>query len=124
MGQGQIFNQGPNFWSRSNFFGQGQILGQGQMLGQGQILGLLGLGQILGRGRVQDHGRGQCVCVWLHLASPDVSVDSADGASSQRRRPGPEFGGRNNFSWTKISELRFFPRKMSIFTQKISDDLF
>ena len=21
------------------------------------------------------------VCVWLHLASPDVSVDSADGAS-------------------------------------------
>src|SRR6218665_1670024 len=22
------------------------------------------------------------VCVWLHLASPDVSVDSADGASS------------------------------------------
>ena|SRR6218665_627848 len=36
----------------------------------------LGQGQILGQG----HGQGQCV--WLHLASPDVSVDSADGSSS------------------------------------------
>jgi len=57
----------------------------------------LGQGQIMdeGHGRVQGHGRGegqcvwlylasrdgQCLWVWLHLASPDVSVDSADGAS-------------------------------------------
>ena len=46
--------------------GQGQIVGQGRILGQGQILGL---------GHTQ--GQGQCLCVWLHLASPDVSVDGA-----------------------------------------------
>ena len=60
--------------------GQGQILGQGQFMGQGQIPGQ---GQILSQGHVQNHGRsqGQCLCVWLHLASQDVSVDSAAGAA-------------------------------------------
>src|SRR6218665_1660112 len=44
---------------------------------------------------------------------------------TQWRRPGAEFGReRKNFSRTKISELRFFPEKISIFTSKISDDFF
>jgi len=42
----------------------------------------------------------------------------------QWRRPGAEFGGRKKFSWTKISEWRFFRKKISIFTPKNSDDLF
>jgi len=25
---------------------------------------------------------GQCLCVWLHLASPDVSVDSTAGTTT------------------------------------------
>ena len=42
----------------------------------------LGQGQILGQGRGQGQC-GQCLCVWLHqLSSPDVSVDSAEAASS------------------------------------------
>jgi len=36
----------------------------------------------LDQGHVQGQGRVQGQCVWLHLALPDVSVDSADGASS------------------------------------------
>src|SRR6218665_424496 len=43
----------------------------------------------------------------------------------QRRRPGAEFGRDEIFFLqTKISELRFFPEKISIFTPKISDDFF
>ncbi len=42
----------------------------------------------------------------------------------QWRRPGAEFGGTEKISRTKISEWRFFPEKISIFTPKISDDLF
>jgi len=40
------------------------------------------------------------------------------------RRPGAEFGGRENVSPTKISEWRFFQKKNPSFTTKISDDLF
>ena len=54
--------------------GQGRILGQGQILGQGRIWGQ---GRILG-----SRSCPRSMCVWLHLALPDVSVDSADGASS------------------------------------------
>ena len=35
-----------------------------------------------GQGRGQGRGQGLCVCVWLHLASPDVSVESAAGATT------------------------------------------
>src|SRR6218665_2266042 len=56
----------------------------------------LGQGQILGQCHVQGHGRGQgkclfvcgfarwsmSVCAWLHLVLPDVSVDSAAGATT------------------------------------------
>jgi len=56
-------------------------LGQGQILGQGRILGQ---GQILGQGHVQGHGRGQCLCVCLlvHVASPDDSLLTAPLALS------------------------------------------
>jgi len=70
-------------------------MGQGKNLGQGRILGqcrILSQGQILGQGHGLGQGKCACgciwlcqmvnVCVWLHLAKPDVSVDSADGASS------------------------------------------
>ena len=50
-------------------------------MGQGQVQSQ---GQILSQGHVQGHGRGQgqCLCVWLHLASPDVSDESAAGATT------------------------------------------
>jgi len=68
--------------------GRGRILGQGRNLGQGQIFGQ---GQFWVQGHAQGHGRGQgvcgcpdgqCLCVCLHLASPDVSFDSTESASS------------------------------------------
>jgi len=49
-------------------------------------------------------------CIWLHLI--------------QWRTPGAKFGERKKFSRTKISEWRYFWEKISIFTAKISDDLF
>ena len=36
----------------------------------------------------------------------------------------PSLGGREKISQTKISEWRFFRKEISIFTSKISDDLF
>ena len=55
---------------------QGQILDQGHVQGQGRGQGLFG---VVASGFARWS---MSVCVWLHLASPDVSVDSADGASS------------------------------------------
>jgi len=80
MGQGRILGQ-CQILGKGQFLGQGQIQGQGVILDQGQILGP---GKILDQGHVQGHGRGngQCLCVWLHLASPDVSVESAAVATT------------------------------------------
>src|SRR6218665_2905770 len=65
-------------------------------------------------------GRGQN----KRLKQADSQMLMVDGVWSQRRRPGAEFGGRTNFSRTKISELRFLGGKISIFMSKNSDDFF
>ena len=56
--------------------------------------------------------------------SVTCSGGATPGRARQWRRPGAEFGGTEKFSWTKISEWRFFRKNISIFTAKISDDLF
>ena len=43
------------------------------------------------------------------------------GDCAQWRKPGAEFGGRKNFSPTKMT---FFSEKISILSAKICDDLF
>src|SRR6218665_1551400 len=75
LGQGQILGQGQNLGSMSNFgsrsnLGQGQILDQGEIVGQGLILGQ---SQIWVKVKFlsRSWSRSMCVCVWLHLASPD-----------------------------------------------------